>query len=546
VVAGVGERVYGSVAGRVGQEESKGERRMRGRIANGGAQVLARLVARALAVVTLATGPSGCGAVDSVSDSLFASSAPAEGTPGHITGFLGSVVADEPRAALAGREVLSSGGNAMDAAVATALALTVTLPSRAGLGGGGACLVLAPSTDGPNGGAPEAVMFVAPAPAVPGTLDRPAAIPMLARGLYALQAKYGRRPFESLIKPAEQMAQFGIPASRAFLRDLNVVAGPLMADPSAATVFFRDGKPLGEGALMTQPELAATLSQLRTAGVGDLYQGTLARRLVAGAPAAGASFSLEELRAALPRVVPPLTVPGPRNDTVAFLPPPADGGLAAEAAFEVLRKNPGATEQANAKALAVATLWRKRGGDPQQILAEDDPPANLPPLPASTTFAALDREGNAVVCATTMNNLFGTGRIAPGTGILLAASPNWLPPALLSAALAWNANIHAFRAAVGGSGQEAAPLATAVALLQALGDHPGLSRGVAGGAARGQSTEEEFSQKTTSVAPTPTRSPVPEPGRANVIECDSYLPGSSASCGWATDPRGSGLAAGSN
>ena len=60
---------------------------------------------------------------------------------------------------------------------------------------------------------------------------------MLARGLFALHARYGRQPFESLLAPAEQMARFGVPISRALVRDLAIVAGPLSADPNARAVF---------------------------------------------------------------------------------------------------------------------------------------------------------------------------------------------------------------------------------------------------------------------------------------------------------------------
>ena len=67
-----------------------------------------------------------------------------------------------------------------------------------------------------------------------------------------------------------------------------------------------------------------------------------------------------------------------------------------------------------------------------------------------------------------MDNLFGTGRIIPGTGLLLAASPSVFPPPLLSAAIAWNEPLHAFRAAVGGSGQAGAPLAAAAAMMNTL------------------------------------------------------------------------------
>jgi gamma-glutamyltranspeptidase/glutathione hydrolase len=343
---------------------------------------------------------------------------------------------------------------------------------------------------------------------------------MLARGLFALHAKYGDRTFASLIGPAETMARDGFTASRAFARDLSVVAAPLAGDPAARAVFFtQDGKPVAEGATLRQSGLAATLAQLRQAGVGDLYQGVLAHLLVDGAPDAGASFTIEELRGALPVFGPPLLLPA-GGDRVAFLPPPADGGLATAAAFQVLQHTPTAVVAAGARALSLAAKFRQGGGDAASLLASPTlPEATLPALAASTTFATLDRRGNAVACALTMNNLFGTGRVIAGTGILLAASPAALPPPLLSAAIAYSAESNpAFRAAVGGSGQSAAPVAAALALMQALAD------------------------TGTPAHPLPTLAP--EPGRANVIQCDGHLPGDAASCGWATDPRGAGLAVG--
>jgi gamma-glutamyltranspeptidase/glutathione hydrolase len=442
---------------------------------------------------------------------------PPEGQQGHVQGFLGGVVADEPRAALTGREALSLGGDAADAAVAMGFALAVTLPSRTGLGAGGACLAYSPDKKSVNGGVPEAVLFLPrPAAGVGANADRPAAPPMLARGLYLLHARYGHRPFESLVVPAERFARFGVLTSRTLAQDLAVVAGPLLADPGARAVFSRDGVPLREGDPLVQLDLGATLSQLRVSGVGDFYQGVLARRVEQQTPLVGGPVSLSDLRGALPITTPALIMPWHR-DKVAFLPPPADGGLAAAAALQTLEQRPGDFGAAAARSLAVAARWRAGGVTADALLNDAAvPQAGLPALPASTTWAALDKDGNAVVCAASLDNLFGTGRVVPGLGFLLAASPAGVPPPLYAAALAWNDNVNAFRAEAGGSGQAGAPLAAAVGLLNTL----------ATGA--------------------PLSAPVPDPGRANVIGCANYLPGDAASCRWATDPRGGGMAVGSD
>jgi gamma-glutamyltranspeptidase/glutathione hydrolase len=184
------------------------------------------------------------------------------------------------------------------------------------------------------------------------------------------------------------------------------------------------------------------------------------------------------------------------SDLVAFLSPPADPGGATAAAFRALQGGAGLDAAASATVL--------RG-----------------PVGASTGLAVIDRDGGAVSCAFTMNNLFGTGRVAGNTGILLAAAPGMgaVEPAPLAAVLATNANLRAFRMAVAASGQQAAPIAAAgPAALHLL---------------RGQPPAAAIAQGS------------PEPGRTQMIACPRYLPGSESLCVAATDPRGAGVALGS-
>jgi gamma-glutamyltranspeptidase/glutathione hydrolase len=452
---------------------------------------------------------TACSMLTSVKQTMFGGGA-TPGQQGYVKGFLGEVVADEPRAALAGREVLSSGGDAADAAVAIGLSLAVTLPSRAGLGGGGACVAYIADPKGPGNGVPEAILFVPPPVRSVGGGDRPAAVPMLARGLFLLHARHGRLPFESLLAKADDLARRGVPVSSALARDLVLVAGPLFADPAARAAFGRGGVPLTEGQTLLQPQLAATLAELRVSGVGDMYQGVLARRIEQVSPSAGVAIGFADLRAALPSVSVPVIVPF-GDDKVAF--PPTDGGVGAAAALMALKSQPADLQAAWMRSLAAAARWRAGGANSDQVLnGELAAPAAVPLYPASTTFATLDPNGNAVVCALTMNNLFGTGRMVPGFGFLAAASPAAVTPPLLAPGLAWGG--HAFHAEAGGSGQAGAALAAAVALANSLRS--------------GQ----------------PMQSLVPEPGRANVISCARYLPGSESSCAAAADPRETGLATG--
>lgn len=426
---------------------------------------------------------------------------PPPGTPGYVIGFMGAVATDEPRAALEAKEVLSGGGNAADAAVVAALTLAVTLPSRAGLGGGGACLDYFPPA-----AAPEAIVFLPP-PAQGAGSDRPAAAPALLRGLVTLEARHGTRPLGSLIAPAEGLARFGVPVSGALARDLKVVGDAFLLDPEARRIFGAgNGGPLVEGATLTQTDLGTTLAEIRLNGINSFYEGAVARRLIAGSEAAGSPITAADLGAVHAAITSPATAPSRHGVMVATLPAEADGG-ATLAAFTRLELNP--KDVAAAREAMLAALKAARGGD-------------VTMLPATTAFVVLDRKGGAVACALTMGNLFGVGRVAAGTGVVLAASPKAWPPPVLSAAIAWDPKRKAFRAEAASSGQDGAPLATAYALEEVLG--------------------MDVNDKKQKAPFMPEK--VPDPGRANVIACLRELPGPDKYCHWYADPRLTGLATG--
>lgn len=423
-----------------------------------------------------------------------------------LGGFVGEVVADEPRAALVARDVLAKGGNAADAAAALGLALSVSLPSRASLGGGGACIAWRPGES-----AGQAFVFIPKGGSQSDAkADRPASVPLLARGLFLMQMRYGSVDFAELVVPARNMASHGVPVSGLLAADLAAVQSSLLADDKIRAIFGNDtGHVLVADDVLVQTRLAGALERLRSAGVGDLYTGALAQTFVEGAQAAGGGLSTTDLRSDVPVAEPPLTVHANGVD-ISFLPPPADGGLGMAASY--LAGGHGGEP-------AVAA-WRarqsSRGGsvaDAQALLNSGSLPAGgaLPALPASTSFVVTDRQGQTVACALSMNNLFGTGRIAGSTGIVLGASPAQRPQPLLAAGIAHQGKDE-FRAAAVASGQNVAADTAAIAMRAALaGVRPQVTNGH---------------------------------GRANFVSCPGGISSGGGRCfGW-TDPRGAGLAVG--
>ena len=528
-----------------------------------------------LAVVAL----SGCGIA---ADEDFQ-----KGRIGYVSGVISS---EEPQAALIARDVLSAGGTAADAAVAMGFAMAVTMPSSASLGGGGVCI----ARDA-RGDVPTVFDFLPRAPKVvsPGTA-RPSAVPASPRGLFLLHSRFGNLSWSQVVAPSENLARFGFNVPRATATKLEAVADSLLQDAAAAQVFRRaDGAIIGEGDFLVQPDLAAVLARIRNVGVGEIYVGPGAQNLADAVIAAGGSLSIEDLRDYRPALRAPISFNWEKNTTWHFAGPPTAGGAVAAEMLALLldgdrfeNADPLTREHLLAEAAKLAFADRMRllqadgaySEDPQSLLSEahvesmgaridDDAVVPLaavaptarewPETPDAVSFAVMDVRGGAVACTLTMNNLFGTGRMASGFGIMLAAAPDSqgrtytpLGPALLTSEF----HNHSYLAAAA-SGGVAAPTAMINVIARA--------------AAGPQTLRDSMRAPRTHYASVPDKvfveADMPNDivdglrklghdvavtesiGRAVVVYCPSGIPNDKGvQCNSAAERRGHGIALGGN
>jgi gamma-glutamyltranspeptidase/glutathione hydrolase len=165
--------------------------------------------------------------------------------------------ADESLAAEIGRDILQNGGNATDAAVAMYFAMAVTLPSAAGLGASGACIVHDAKTR-----VGESFVF-APQPAPGGIGGVSFMVPGGPRAITLMHIRHGKLRWEQTLAPAERLARAGFPVPRALSRDLQVGAPLLGADREARRIY---GK--GTGTAITEGDVWAPLDLAATIGAG--------------------------------------------------------------------------------------------------------------------------------------------------------------------------------------------------------------------------------------------------------------------------------------
>ena len=382
------------------------------------------------------------------------------------------VVSEDAQASIVGREIMRAGGNAVDAAVATAFALAVTLP-RAGNIGGGGFMVIHLAETGENvaidyreraPAAAERDMFLDEAGEASTEKSRysglAVGVPGTVAGLALAHERYGSGAFTlaELLAPAIALAGEGFEVSPALAETLadTRVRERLEADPEARHMFYRDGEPPSPGTLLTLPNLAATLTAIAEEGPAGFYEGPVAEAIVAAVNARGGAMTPADLAGYEAKLREPVHGTFEGYDIVS-MPPPSSGGVHLVQMLNILEGAPLAEYGLNSAATvhlmaeAARRAYADRAvylGDPDfvdvpvaqltdkgyaetlrgEIDLEAATPssevnadrAKLPKESDETThFSVIDGAGNAVSNTYTLNFSFGVGFGAEGTGVLL-------------------------------------------------------------------------------------------------------------------------------
>jgi gamma-glutamyltranspeptidase / glutathione hydrolase len=369
-----------------------------------------------------------------------------------------------PLASDAGREILAKGGNAFDAAVAVASALTVVEPSSSGLGGGGFFLIRRAS-DGLEvmidlremaPGAASRDMYLDkegnPVPGLSRDSALAAGIPGEPAGLAFLAKKYGKLPLSVSMAPSIKLAREGFALYPRLRGGMEFKKNAFLKTPDATRVYLVNGEVPALGHIMRQPELAESLEILATRGADGFYKGEFARKLVDGVRQLGGNWTLEDL--ANYKVVERAPVVGHyRGARIVSGSPPTSGGIALIDALNILDGFDLAKVDRITRAHLIVESMRRVHRDRAVYLGDPDfvdvpverlinpyyaagqrasirmdratPSAMLPgvdapnPGPSTTHFSVIDAKGNMVAATITLNFFFGSGLMIPGTGILL-------------------------------------------------------------------------------------------------------------------------------
>ena len=377
-------------------------------------------------------------------------------------GSNGAVVSAHPLASQAGLDILKQGGNAVDAAIATQLALAVVYPGAGNLGGGG--FMVAVLKDGktialdyreaaPGKAFKDMYLDSAGNPVTKLSLEGPLAsgVPGTVAGLFA-SLKYAKLPFKKLVAPAIQLAEKGFAITESQARSFNASRNDFLANNKNKVAFVKEGK-WKEGDLLVQPELAATLKRISSKGMNGFYKGTTAKLIVAEMKRSNGIISLDDLKnyKAKERTATRFNYKGYE---VIGMPMPSSGGLLLEQMMKMIEKrNIGGMGFQTAASVQLMVEAERRAyadrgtymGDadfvkvPVETLRSqaylDERMKDYEPGKAgsskitkegyvkeseeTTHLSVVDKEGNAVSVTTTLNGGYGSYTVVSGAGFLL-------------------------------------------------------------------------------------------------------------------------------
>lgn len=377
----------------------------------------------------------------------------------------GMVVSAHPESSRIGVEILQKGGNAIDAAIATQLALAVCYPEAGNIGGGGFMVIRMADgkTDaldfrekGP-GKATRDMYLDSKGEVIKGLSLRTqlaAGVPGTIDGMFEAHKKYGKLPFRDIIQPAIDLAEKGYPLPATQASSLNSGRKTFLERNVSKTAFVKDSM-WKEGDILIQPELAATLKLIRDLGRDGFYSGKTAALLVKEMIRGNGIITEQDLTDYKSVWRPPLTGDY-RGFRIISVPPPSSGGV-------ILQQLLGMVSNYDLKGLgfhsyqsihimieAERRAFADRAeylGDPDFVSVPVDKLLNPKYLSdrmktldiskaslssdighgqpegyvsgETTHFSVVDPMGNAVSVTTTLNDTFGSSIVVEGAGFLL-------------------------------------------------------------------------------------------------------------------------------
>ena len=385
-----------------------------------------------------------------------------------VVGRHGMVATEQELASNIGLNVLKAGGNAVDAAVAIGFALAVALPNAGNVGGGGFMMVYDAKTT-----KAVAVDFREMAPAaasrnmyVDATTGKvidgkslythyAIGVPGTVAGLTHALQKWGSMPLARVMQPSIELADKGYPVSETLAKVLRQETRNMGKWDATKAIFWKNGAPMKPGDLLVQKDLAHSLRLIARDGAKAFYEGEIAHKIAADMAKNGNAMTLQDLRNY--KVVEREPVRGTyRGYEVVTMPPPSSGGAHLVQILNIMERwpirdwghNSAQTVHHMAEAMKLAYADRSEYlGDPDfvkiplagltskkyadELAAQISPdrarsakeikPGKPQPYESNQTthFSVVDKAGNMVAVTYTLNTNFGSGIVAPGTGIML-------------------------------------------------------------------------------------------------------------------------------